>query len=113
MYAIIQSGGKQYMVKEGDLIAVDLLTAEIGSTIDFKDVLFFFDGKTPSAGAPTLDNCTITGELVEHIKGEKIFGMKYKRRKQNFRAWGHRQSYSVIRIHKMKLHERKEARHGT
>lgn len=111
MYAIIQSGGKQYHVQEGDRIAVDRVNAETGSKIEFKDVLYFFDGKTPHAGAPTLGHCTVTGELVDHIKGEKIFGMKYKRRKQRFRTWGHRQNYSLIHVRSIRMHTR-EAAHG-
>lgn len=106
MYAIIQSGGKQYHVKKGELIAVDLLDVEIGSAIEFKEVLYFFDGSTPSAGAPTLDNCLVRGEVVDHIKGEKVFGMKYKRRKQNFRAWGHRQRYTLVKIGEISMNTR-------
>ena len=118
-YAIIQSGGKQYIVPKTN-VAIDLLDAEIGSTVEFKEILYFSDGQTPSTGGPTLDKCTVTGELVEHIKGEKIFGMKYKRRKQNFRAWGHRQRYSLVKIRSIDMqkqehkHEhKKEAKHGT
>lgn len=116
MYAIVKSGGKQYRVKKGASIAVDLLDAEVGSTIQFEEVLYFFDGEKHFAGAPALNNCTVTGKLVGHIKDDKVYGMKYKRRKQSFKAWGHRQGYSLIEVQntEMKQHKEKhqEGRHG-
>ena len=77
MYAIIETGGKQYKVSEGDVITVEKLKAENGDGVTFDKVLIFSDGNTVEAGTPYL-NMTVTGKIVESGKGEKVIVYKYK-----------------------------------
>jgi large subunit ribosomal protein L21 len=99
MYAIIETGGKQYQVKEGDIINVELLEGD--SNVKFDKILFFFDGKTPHIGVPHLTNCAIHAELVGEVKGPKVIAFKYKQRKSSRRMVGHRQKYSSVKITKI------------
>ena len=99
MYAIIETGGKQYQVKEGDVINVELLGAE--PNVKFDKVLFFFDGQTPHVGLPHLPNCTVHAELLEEVKAPKVIAFKYKKTKNYRRLVGHRQKYSSVKITKI------------
>ncbi|MBN4066860.1 50S ribosomal protein L21 [Simkania negevensis] len=99
MYAIIQTGGKQYRVKEGDVIDVERLgDLETGSAVEFSEVLFFSDGVSAVIGSPRLDSCIVKGEALGEVKGPKVFAFKYKRRKNYRRKIGHRQKYSRVKI---------------
>ncbi len=99
-YAIIKSGGKQHRVAVGDLIDVELLKAEIGGKIEFKDVLFIHNGedKKPHFGGPFIDGFVVMGEVVDTVAGPKIHSVKYKVRKRSYKKWGHRQHYTRVRI---------------
>lgn len=99
MYAIIQSGSKQYRVKKDDIIQVELLEAEPGQQVEFRDVLFIGgdDCKT-EVGMPTVAGCVVKGQYLAVAKGPKIVSIKYKRRKNNYRKFGHRQKYAEIKI---------------
>lgn len=94
MYAIIQSGFKQYRVKPGDEIDVELLGKEPGSSVEFKDVLFH-NGKV---GAPSLTDIIVMGEVVAQTSGPKITFMKYRPSHNSRRKHGHRQKYSRVKI---------------
>ncbi len=96
-YAVIQTGGKQYKVQEGDTIDVELLGSEEGSKVQF-DVLMVTDGKGVQFGEPTLNDYRVTGELVGETAGPKIDGAVYKRRQGYQRRFGHRQKYSRVKI---------------
>lgn len=98
MYAIIKSGSKQYKVKEGDVIWVDLLHQDKGSVVEFDEVLFFNDGEEHIVGVPTVSGCVVKGEVLGDVKGKKIVSFKFKRRKNYHRKIGHRQQYSQVRI---------------
>lgn len=98
MYAIIKSGGKQYRVAKDDVISVDLLGQNNGSQVHFGDVLFVFDGKNSIVGASHLAHFSVKGEVLGEVKGEKLIAMKYKRRKQERKTFGHRERYSSVRI---------------
>ena len=98
MYAIIKSGGKQYRVTQGDVIEVDLLGLENGSKVEFNDVLMVSDGQDVRFGQPLMQGCSVVGELIDEVKGEKLIGMKYKRRKQERKTFGHRQRYSRVKV---------------
>lgn len=98
MYAIVEDGGKQYRVEEGDVIDIELLGVEDGSTHTFKKVLFVNDGETSHVGAPVVEGFSVTGEVVGTSKGPKVKSMKYKKRKNIYRRFGHRQKYSKVRI---------------
>ena len=99
MYVIIKIKGKQYKVSEGDIIDVDLLEQEIGSTVEFSDVLFVGDAESNNAiGSPLVAGYTVKGELQEVTYGPKVISMKYKKRKNYHRKKGHRQRYHRIKI---------------
>lgn len=98
MYAIIKTGSKQYKVAKGDVISVELLEGSKGDAIEFSDVLFVFDGKEHQIGAPNVAGFAVKGELMGETKGEKLTSMKYKPRKRQNHKFGHRQTYSKIKI---------------
>ena len=98
MYAVIRTGGKQYRVTSGDVIAVEKLAGEAGGTINFADVLLISDGKAQTVGAPTVDGATVAGTILEQGLGDKIIVFKKKRRKGYRRTKGHRQPETVVRI---------------
>lgn len=98
MYAIIETGGKQYRVEEGDVLDVEKLGLEAGEKIAFDSVLFLHDGTASHIGAPKVDGCTVEGEILGDAKGPKISSIKYKRRKNAYRRFGHRQGLSRVKI---------------
>ena len=98
MYAIIASGGKQYKVRQGDILRVEKITGEVGSPVTFEKVLMYSDGETASIGQPVLDNVAVKGHIVDQGKGKKIIVFKYKRRKRYRRKQGHRQLYTAVKI---------------
>ncbi len=98
MYAIIKTGGKQYRVKQGDVIDVELLGVEPSNTVEFNEVLFVSDAGSPVVGAPTVLGCVVKGEILGEVKGDKVIAFKYKRRKNYHRKIGHRQKYSQVKI---------------
>ncbi|AAP98496.1 ribosomal protein L21 [Chlamydia pneumoniae TW-183] len=98
-YAVIQTGSKQYQVRSGDVIDVELL-GEVASDkeVIFQDVLFVFDGTKASLGSPTIANAQVKAEYLSHVKGEKVVAYKYKKRKNYHRKHGHRQKYLRVKI---------------
>jgi large subunit ribosomal protein L21 len=99
MYAIIESGSKQYRVAEGDELNVELLDAEKNLTFD--KVLLIDDGKSPVVGLPYVPNCTVHAELIGEVKGPKVIAYKYRKRKKSRRLVGHRQKYTRVKITKI------------
>ncbi|MBI5273015.1 MAG: 50S ribosomal protein L21 [Chlamydiia bacterium] len=99
MYAIIETGGKQYRVQEGDIIDVELIGAD--KEIRFDKVLFFNDGAKSHVGLPHLPQCIVHAELIGEIKGPKVIAFKYKPCKNYRRTVGHRQKYSRVKITKI------------
>lgn len=97
-YAIIETGGKQYRVKKGDIIEVELLKNAEGEQVVFDQVLFVEDGKKTLIGTPRVAGFVVKGELLDETKGPKTDGVKYKRRKQFYRHFGHRQRYSQVKV---------------
>ena len=102
MYAIVKTGGKQYKVREGDVLRVEKLAGDIGSEISFDDVLMFSDGENVTVGQPKVDNVTVIGHIVAQGKSKKIIVFKYKRRKRYRRKQGHRQQFTAIQIDSIK-----------
>jgi large subunit ribosomal protein L21 len=98
MYAIIETGGKQYRVEKGDIIDVELLEVEEGSAIEFTNVLFINNGTTATIGSPHVISSHVKGELIAHVRGPKEIAFKYKRRKGIRRKIGHRQDYARVKI---------------
>ena len=101
MYAVINSGGKQERVAEGQQVHVDLLGAEQGSEITLTPMLLV-DGDTVFATPDQLKGATVTAKVVGWAKGPKIDGFTYKRRTNQRRRYGHRQKYSVVEITSIK-----------
>lgn len=97
MYAIIQTGGKQYRVQEGDEIDVELLHKDVGSIVEFKEVLFF-KGEKPEVAPSVLENVRVEGEVLGIAKGDKITFVKYRPSHNERRKHGHRQKYSRVKI---------------
>ena len=99
MFAVIRTGGKQYKVAKDDVIAVEKLAGEPGATIELGEVLMVGgDGAEARAGAPLLSGASVSAELVEHRRADKIIVFKKKRRHNYRRKNGHRQHQTVLRI---------------
>ncbi len=98
MYAVIKTGGKQYRVANGDIIEVEKLTAEAGSTISLAPVLMFNDDKSSTVGTPIVEGAAVSAEVLEQTRADKIIVFKKKRRKGYRRTMGHRQDLTVLRI---------------
>lgn len=102
MYAIIETGGKQYRVEEGDVIDVEILNADKDNKVEFKNVLFLHNGAAPKVGFPHIDGSVVIGELMQQVRGPKVLSFKYKRRKNYRRKVGHRQNYLRVKITEIK-----------
>lgn len=98
MYAIIFSGGKQYRVKEGDVLKLESLPSEIGSTITFDKVLMVGEGKNVKIGGPYLDGGKVTGTVLSQGRHKKIHIVKFRRRKHYEKWQGHRQNFTEVKI---------------
>ena len=101
-YAIIQSGGKQYKVKAGEILKIEKLQeSKPESKIEFKEILAYGDNKTIEVGTPLVDKAKVEATLVENGKNRTVLIFKKRRRKNSRRKNGHRQTYSLIRITKI------------
>ena len=98
MYAVIKTGGKQYRVAKNDVIRVEKIDAEAGSSVDLDEVLLVGGGDEARVGTPLVDGAKVTATVLEQIKGEKIVVFKKKRRKNYRRKKGHRQLLTVLRV---------------
>lgn len=97
MYAVIETGGKQYRVQPGERLRVEKLGAEPGAKVSFP-VLLLADGAKVQVGTPTVGSAQVTAEVLGEEKGEKITIFKYRRRKGYRRKNGHRQIYTALKI---------------
>jgi large subunit ribosomal protein L21 len=101
-YAIIQSGGKQYKVKAGEILKIERLEeSKPESKIEFKEILAYGDDKTVEVGTPLVGKAKVEATLVENGKNRTVLIFKKRRRKNSRRKNGHRQTYSLIRITKI------------
>ena len=98
MYAVVNTGGKQYKVQQGEVLRVEKIPGDVGSPVTFDRILMFSDGENVSIGQPVLDNVAVEGHIVEQGKAKKIIVFKYKRRKRYRRKQGHRQEYTAVQI---------------
>jgi large subunit ribosomal protein L21 len=98
MYAVIKTGGKQYRVKVGDVLKFEQLPAEVGSTIDFAEVLMITDGDKFTCGEPLIQGATVVATVMEHGRHKKIRIIKFRRRKHHMKQMGHRQNYTQVKI---------------
>ena len=97
-YAVIQTGGKQYRVAEGDVIEVEKLAFEPGADAKFEEVLLVSNGNSVSIGAPLVTGAAVTVEILEQTKAPKVIAFKYKRRKGYHRTVGHRRQLTRLKI---------------
>lgn len=98
MYAVIETGGKQHKVTEGEILRVEKIDAEVGTEITFDKVMMVKKDDTVMVGKPYVDNASVTAEIVEQGKHKKIIVFKYKRKKNYQRKKGHRQRYTTLQI---------------
>jgi large subunit ribosomal protein L21 len=98
MYAVIVSGGKQYRVAPGDVIRLEKLPAEEGSSVDFDRVLMVNDGESIKIGTPLVEGSTVSGKVKSQGRSKKVLILKFKRRKQYRKQRGHRQDYTEVEI---------------
>ena len=101
MHAIIETGGKQYKVAEGDTLYIEKLNAEAGDTVTFDKVLAVLDGDKATFGVPAVAGASVTANVVKNGKGKKILVFKYKPKKNYRRRQGHRQPYTKVEITKV------------
>ena len=98
MYAIIETGGKQYKVSEGDIIFVEKLEADEGSEYTFDKVLALSNNDGITVGKPTVEGAAVKANVVKNGKGKKIYVFKYKSKKNEKKKIGHRQLYTKVQI---------------
>ena len=101
MYAIIETGGKQYKVQEGDVVFVEKLTAEEGAAITFDKVLAVSKENNVTFGSPVVSDASVSGKVLGHGKDKKVIIFKYKAKKGYRRKQGHRQPYTKVQIEKI------------
>jgi len=102
MHAIIETGGKQYKVAEGDTLFIEKLSAEAGESIVFDKVLAVLDGDTATFGTPVVEGASVTANVVKNGKSKKILIFKYNAKKNYRRRQGHRQPYTKVTINAIK-----------
>ena len=98
MFAVVRTGGKQYRVSENDVILVEKLLADPGSTVELDQVLMLDDGKETRIGTPLVDGARVAATVLDQTRGDKIIVFKKKRRKDYKRTRGHRQDLTVLRV---------------
>ena len=98
MFAVVETGGKQYKVAVGDRVKVEKLAAEAGESVSLDRVLMVADGENVSVGSPVLDGRSVSAKVLSHGRADKIRIFKMKRRKGYRRSQGHRQSFTELEI---------------
>lgn len=101
MYAVIEVGGKQYKVSEGDVIFTEKLDAAEGDSVTFDKVLIYADGENVNIGAPVVEGVTVSAKVEKQGKAKKIYVFKMKRKKNYRRKKGHRQPFTKVTIEKI------------
>ena len=102
MYAVLETGSKQYRVTAGDTLEIERLDIEAGQPVTFDRVLMVNNGGQVSLGSPTVANATVTADVVEHIRGDKKLTFKMRRRKGYRKTIGHRQELTIVKIKEIK-----------
>lgn len=101
MYAIIETGGKQYRVQEGDVLFIEKLNVEAGEAVEFDKVLAVSNGEELTVGAPVVEGAKVEATVEKNGKGKKIIVFKYKAKKDYRKKQGHRQPYTKVVINKI------------
>jgi large subunit ribosomal protein L21 len=102
MYAVLETGSKQYRVSAGDTLEVELLPVEAGQPVTFERVLLVNNDGKLAVGSPTVAGATVVADVVKHTRGEKKIAFKMKRRKGFRKTIGHRQELTVVKIKEIK-----------
>ncbi len=98
MYAVIQTGGKQYRVAQGDKLKVEKLAADEGASVELDKVLMVADGESVTVGKPYVEGGKVTATVKAHGRGKKVKIVKFKRRKHHLKRQGHRQWYTELEV---------------
>ena len=98
MYAVVQTGGKQYRVAEGDTIKVEKLGADEGASVELDKVLMVADGENVTVGAPYVDGGRVIATVKSHGRGKKVKIIKFRRRKHHMKRQGHRQWFTELQV---------------
>ncbi len=98
MFAIIETGGKQHRVEEGERLAIEKLDAEVGADVEFDRVLMVVNGESVKIGTPLVDGARVTAKVLEQGRHAKVRVIKFKRRKHYLRRAGHRQEFTAVQI---------------
>jgi large subunit ribosomal protein L21 len=101
-YAIIESGSKQYMVSEGDIINIERISTK-DKEYNFNKILMAVDGENVKIGKPTLSDVKVVGEILGEVKGDKIRVFKYRKTEQYRKTKGHKQNYTKVKITKIEV----------
>ena len=101
MYAVIETGGKQYQVKEGDILFIEKLPVEAEENVTFDKVIVVGNGDSTTVGAPYVAGATVEATVLKNGKAKKIYVMKYKAKKNEKKKIGHRQPYTKVQIEKI------------
>jgi large subunit ribosomal protein L21 len=109
MYAVVNSGGKQYKIQQGQVLRVEKISGDVGNPVTFDRVLMFSDGENISIGQPALEDVAVEGHIVEQGKAKKIIVFKYKKRKRYRRTRGHRQEFTAVLIDSIKPKAKKSS----
>jgi len=104
-YAVFKTGGKQYRVKPGDTLDVELLPNDVDSVAEFGEVLALSDGGEVTIGAPLIEGAKVTATVLSHYKDRKLMVFKYKAKNRYRRKRGHRQTYTRLRIQDIELNK--------
>ena len=102
MYAVLETGSKQYRVTAGDTLQIERLSIEAGKPVTFDRVLMVNNDGKVTVGSPTVASASVVADVVEHIRGEKKLTFKMKRRKGYHKSIGHRQELTVVKIKEIK-----------
>ena len=98
MYAVIESGGKQHRVQEGETLKLEKIDLASGETVSFDKVLMVGEGESVKIGAPYVDGCKVTAEVVSQGRHKKVKIVKFRRRKHSMKQAGHRQWFTEVKI---------------
>jgi large subunit ribosomal protein L21 len=101
MFAVIKTGGKQYRVAANDVLKIEKVASDAGAIVSFAEILAVGEGEKVEIGAPYVTGATVTAEVVEQGRGEKVIAFKKRRRQNSRRKRGHRQELTTVRIHEI------------
>lgn len=96
--AVIRTGGKQYIVRENDVISIEKLGKEVGEKVTFEEVLLVDDGSSAQVGAPLVKGASVSAEVVENGRQAKVLVQRYRAKSRSFKRNGHRQPYTKVKV---------------